>query len=263
MYAGNFYRLISAGHPLGERQPGVDVPLMFEPLSPGPIIYSQPQLPGRLSANNIRETGADFRAPMYPDACVSSVAFFSFSNSDVLSRISEPGVRTSSGYTEKEDTPEYPTYGGDAQRESMFIAYMERHYESWVMFARAAGHGDDIEPVIITGVNMTQDFVMMGYSNNGANPRSGFMTQTPMVSSAPTSVWSTPRTEWPAYTNPSPQLYYPPSSAQAVIVPSYSAPYPQTQVYYTATPALLLSPYVSSYGRNAYTPSPPSHYRSM
>ena len=66
-----------------------------------------------------------------------------------------------------------------------------------------------------------------------------------MVGSAPTSVWGTLRTEGSGYTNYSPQLYCPPSSAQTAIDSSKlfrSLSTDSGLLTYTATPALLLSP---------------------
>ena len=126
----------------------------------------------------------------------------------------EPGVSISFEHTEKEGAAlvtKYPTYRGDAQRESTFKAYTKRHYDSWVTFARAAGHGDDIKPALVTGVDMTRDFAMMAYSNNGASMRSEFTTSVPMVASASASVWGTWRTEGLVHTNCGPQLCCPPS----------------------------------------------------
>ena len=52
---GRLHLLFSAGRPLGERQLGVEVPRTFKPLDVGPVIYSQPRLPGHLSTNTVRE----------------------------------------------------------------------------------------------------------------------------------------------------------------------------------------------------------------
>ena len=59
---GRFHLLFSAGRPLGSRQLGVDVPLTFEPLDVGPIIFSQPRLPGYLCTSTVKETGAGLGA---------------------------------------------------------------------------------------------------------------------------------------------------------------------------------------------------------
>ena len=60
--SGRFHLLFSSGCPLGERRLGIDVPPTFEPLDVGPIIPSQPRLPGCLRTNSVRETGADLGA---------------------------------------------------------------------------------------------------------------------------------------------------------------------------------------------------------
>jgi hypothetical protein len=59
---GRFHLLFSAGRPLGPRQLGVDVPPTFEPLDVGPIIFSQPRLPGYLCTSTVKETGASLGA---------------------------------------------------------------------------------------------------------------------------------------------------------------------------------------------------------
>ena len=89
--------------------------------------------------------------------------------------------------------------------------YTKRHYDSWVTFAHDIGHGDDIKPVLVTGVDMTRDFAMMAYSNDGASLRSEFTTLGPMVA----SVWGAWRTEGSVHTNCGPQQCCPPPSTQA------------------------------------------------
>ena len=130
----------------------------------------------------------------------------------------EPGASISFEHTEKEGAAlvtKYPTYRGDVQRESTFKAYTKRHYDSWVAFAHNTGHGDDIKPVLVTGVDMTRDFAMMAYLNNGTKLKSEFTTSVPMVASASASVWGTWRTEGLVHTNCGPQLCCPPSLIQA------------------------------------------------
>ena len=266
IHAGNFYRLSPAGQPSGERR--LDVPLKFESSSPGLIVYNLPQKPGRLSANSlVRKSGADFQAPMYPAPCVRFVVFFSSTISDVPSRMSDPGVRTSSRHAEEEGDDletKYPAHGGDAQPDSTSIEYVERYRESRVTFSRPAGHGDDTKPVLITSVSTTQGYAAMTYSNNGTNPRSGFTTPAPMIGSASTPVWGAPHAGGVAYTNYSPQLYYPPSATQNVIIlPSYPTPYPQTHGHYITTPALLIPPHACVRDRNACISSCTYCHRSM
>ena len=129
----------------------------------------------------------------------------------------EPGISISFELTEKRGATlvtKYPTYREDAELELPFKAYTKRHYDSWVAFARDAGHGDDIRPVLITGVDMTRDFAMMAYVNSGVNLVSEFTISVPMVASASASAWGTWHTEGLVHTNCGPQLCRPPSSAQ-------------------------------------------------
>ena len=68
---GCFHLLFSAGKPLGERQLGVDVPLTFQPLTVGPIVNTQPRLPGCLSTNTVRESGVGLEASICAVPCVA------------------------------------------------------------------------------------------------------------------------------------------------------------------------------------------------
>ncbi|KAF9790499.1 hypothetical protein BJ322DRAFT_393495 [Thelephora terrestris] len=61
----------------------------------------------------------------------------------------------------------YPMYREDVEREGHFKEYTRKHYNSWVEFARQNGHGDgDLNPVLVTGVDRTRDFVMLCYSKD-------------------------------------------------------------------------------------------------
>ena len=127
----------------------------------------------------------------------------------------EPGVNISFELTENKGgalVTKHRTYREDVELESAFKVYTKRHYDSWVIFARDAGHCDDIKPVLVTGVDMTRDFAMMAYSNDGASLRSEFTTLGPTVASTPASVWGAWRTEGSVHTNCGPQLCCPPSS---------------------------------------------------
>ena len=133
----------------------------------------------------------------------------------VRPRMLEPGVSISLELTEKRGgalITKYRTYREDVELEFPFEAYTKRHYDSWVAFARTAGHGGDIKPILVTGVDLTRDFAMMAYSNNGDNLRSEFTTSAPIVASA--SAWGTWRTEGLVHTNCGPQLCHSPSSTQ-------------------------------------------------
>ena len=85
----------------------------------------------------------------------------------------------------------YRTYREDVELESVFKAYTKRNYDSWVAFTRDTGHGDDIKPVLVTGVDMTRDFAMMAYASSGVSLASESTTLVPMVTSASVSAWGT------------------------------------------------------------------------
>ena len=126
----------------------------------------------------------------------------------------EPGVSIAFELTEKQGAAlvtKYRTYKEDVELEFPFKAYTKRHYDSWVSFARDAGHGDDIKPVLVTGVDMTRNFAMMAYANSGVSLASEFTTLVPMIASASASAWGTWRTEGLVHTNCGPQTCCPPS----------------------------------------------------
>ena len=212
---GCFHLLFSAGVPLGERRLGVDVPPTFEPLAVGPIITPQPRLPGCLSTNTVRETGVGLRASIGVVPYVSAVASMLSSPSDMRYRALEPGFSVSFELSEKQGAAlvtKYPTYKEDVQREQIFEEYTKRHYDSWVAFAREIGYGNDVKPVLVTGVDMTRDFTMMSYSDNDDDLTAEFTTSAPGVASA----WGTWRTTGVVHTSCGPQPCHPPSPAQTV-----------------------------------------------
>ena len=216
---GRFHLLFSAGIPLGERQLGVDVPLTFKPLDVGPIDRTQPWLSGCLSTITVRRSGVDIRASICPIPCVRSVASISSSTSVTSYRMLEPGVKISFEHTKDQGASlvtKYQTYREDIKRELAFKAYTKRHYNSWVAFARDAEYGDDIRPVLVTGVDMTRDFAMMAYSNSDTSLASEFTTSVPGIASASASAWGTWRTEGLVHTNCGPQLCYPSHPTRAI-----------------------------------------------
>ena len=98
----------------------------------------------------------------------------------------------------------YQTHREDIQRAGTFENYVKRHYNSWVAFARETGHGTDINPVLVTGVDMTRDFAMMSYSNDDDDLNCEFTTSASEGASA--TVWGTWHTTGPVHTNCGPQL---------------------------------------------------------
>ena len=129
----------------------------------------------------------------------------------------EPGVNLSFELTEKQGAAlvtKYRTYREDAELESAFKSYTKRHYDSWVAFARDTEHGDDIKPILVTGVDMTRDFAMMAYSNDSVSLASEFTTSVPTIAAVSASAWGTWRTEGLIHTNYGPQTCCPPSQTQ-------------------------------------------------
>lgn len=122
---------------------------------------------------------------------VPSVESVFYRTSDVRSRMLEPGSSISFRLTEQEGAAlvtKYPTSREDVQLVGSFEKYTKEHYDSWVAFARGTGHGNNINPVLVTGADMTRDFAMMSYSTNDVNMASEFATSIPGVAS-PWGVW--------------------------------------------------------------------------
>lgn len=214
--AGCFHLLFSAGCPLGDRQPGVDVPLNFKQLVIGPIIKRQARAPGHLSTQCVRA-----RVRLVPSSSpvpyVRSVVPVSPSILDVCSRMLGPGASISfqfEGGPGAALVTKYQTHREDIQRAGTFNKYIKEHYASWVAFASATGHGDDINPFLVTGVDRTGDFAMMSYSNDDGDLGSEFTTTVLGTTSA--SAWGTWHATGFVHTTCGPQPCLSPSSAQTV-----------------------------------------------
>ena len=95
----------------------------------------------------------------------------------------------------------HPTYQEDIQRELTFEEYTKKHYDSWVDFSRDRGHGRDIRPVLVTGVDLTREFAIVAYSDNRARMECKFSAAVPAVGSASASVWGSWRVEGLVRTN--------------------------------------------------------------
>ena len=259
---GCFNLLFSAGRPLGERKLGEDVPLTFEPLTVGPVINVQPRLPGYLSTNTVIETGVSLGASVCAIPYVRSAAPASPSNPDLCSRMLEPGFNISFQLTEKQGAAlvtKYPTYREDIRREQVFEEYTKRHYDSWVEFIHGIGDGNDLTPVLVTGVDTTRDFAMMSYSNNGVCKSVEFTISAPGAASASVSAWGLWRTEGSVvHTNCGPQPRCPPSSSQTTNLISSGSSHTETTPdgynqcvfvrYYTMRKRPLLAPRVIKAG---------------
>ena len=114
------------------------------------------------------------------------------------------------------------TYKQDALKRAAFERYTKKHYESWVTFSRKKDYGDDVKPILVSGVDMTKDFAMAAYSNEGTSLEADLTISVPMLASASASIWGTWRTRGLAHTNYGPQQCVLPSLTQAVDSPSPS-----------------------------------------
>ena len=205
---GCFHLLFSAGSPLAERKPGVDVPLTFKQLDIGPIMNHQPWLPGCLVADNARSTQPRLTSssPSPPVPYVCSLTSIPCRTSSLWSMMLESRHRISLRLVGERGVAlvtKYQTRREDVQRTGTFENYVKRHYNSWVTFARETGHGNDINPVLITGVDMTRDFAMMSCSNEDEGLRCEFTTSA--LDGASALIWGTWQTTGPVHTNCGPQ----------------------------------------------------------
>ena len=114
----------------------------------------------------------------------------------------------------------YPTYCEDSLLDSAFEAYTVRHYESWVAFARYKQYGNNVHPVLVSGVDMTRDFATVAYSNRGTSQEPGPTIAIPMFSSASTSFQGTWRIRHLAHTNHGPQQPSRPPRERTRYIPS-------------------------------------------
>ena len=117
----------------------------------------------------------------------------------------------------------YPTYREDSKRESAFVKYTKRHYASWVALARHKEYGEDVQPVLISGLDITRDFAMAAYSNESTSIESDLTITVPMLASASAAVWGTWRTRCSPHTNYGPQECSPPPPDRAIDLSSQLA----------------------------------------
>ena len=108
----------------------------------------------------------------------------------------------------------YQAYREDTLKKSAFKRYIRKHYDSWVTFARDQDYGDDVKPVLVSGVDMTKDFAMAAYSNDDASLEADLSISVPMLASASASFYTAESTSGSTHTNHGPQQCIRPSSAQ-------------------------------------------------
>ena len=209
---GKFHLLFSAGSPLGDRQLGDDVPITFEPLDVGTPDFSQPRQPGCLRTSAVRQVGVGLGVATSANLYVVSPRVPSTVLKHIPSRPLEPGANFSFELTEDRGAAlvtKYPTYRMDTVVEAAFREYTERHYKSWVEFIHNKRYGKDVQPVLVSGFDVTRDFAMAAYSHEGASLESDLTITVPMLASASASVWGTWRTRCSPHTNYGPQGYAP------------------------------------------------------
>ena len=114
----------------------------------------------------------------------------------------------------------HSTYKEDSQLVTAFKKYTIRHYKSWVKFARDKQYGESLRPVLVSGFDVTKDFAMATYSNEGASVRSNRTLSIPMFGSSSASYWGTWRTKRTPHTNYGPQQCRPPSRTDLVSLQS-------------------------------------------
>ena len=111
----------------------------------------------------------------------------------------------------------------DALIEDAFKGYTERYYKSWVEFIRNKQYGKDVQPVLVTGLDVTRDFAMVAYSHEGTSLESDFTIAVPALASASASIWGTWRTRCSPHTNYGPQGYSPLPPERTIESPSQPA----------------------------------------
>ena len=104
--------------------------------------------------------------------------------------------------------------------EGTFEKYTKRHYDSWVKFARDKGYGDDVQPVLVSGVDMSRDFAMAAYSYEDTSFTSDLAIAAPMLISVSASIQGTWSTRYTPHLNYGPQERIPPLPEQAMDIPS-------------------------------------------
>ena len=103
----------------------------------------------------------------------------------------------------------HSTYREDSQLYSEFEGYTKRHYESWVTFARKKKYGNNIQPVLVSGFDMTRDFAMVAYSHKGPPLKTYSTINVPVPASTPATPWGTFRARCRPHTNSGPQVCNP------------------------------------------------------
>lgn len=207
IHRGRFNLLFSAGSPLGTRKRGRDVPATFKPLNVGKIESGPVRPPGCLRTNGVLLTSADVAAASSP-LYVKSLGPVSTTFNYTPFRPTGSGSGFSFELTGDRGAAlitKYKTHRKDAVIYSRFEAYIKDHYESWVSFARKRKLGNDVCPVLVSGVDMTRDFTMVAYPNNNTSFEGGMTNNVQAFASASVSLPGTWYAKCAPHSNHGPQ----------------------------------------------------------
>jgi hypothetical protein len=164
--------------------------------------------------------------PQHPLLCtLCAITQSSTVSQTVLSRPLEPGADISFEFAENRAAAlvtNYKTYRMDAELLAGFEDYTKSHYKSWVKFARDRRYGNNIDPVLVYGFDMTKEFVMMAYSERRTSLESDLTVTVPTVVSASASFRVTWHTRCSPHVNsgPNPEESIPLPLERAIELPS-------------------------------------------
>ena len=133
----------------------------------------------------------------------------------------EPGARFSLRLTADHGAAlktRYKTYVEDARADRTFKNYVKRHHKSWVAFA--ADNGYEADPVLVSGFDMTSDYAMLAYSNEGFSLEAGSQIGVPMVTTISGSMTVQHHTMCSPHVKYGPALLEFPPVGQAIDFPS-------------------------------------------
>jgi hypothetical protein len=109
----------------------------------------------------------------------------------------------------------HQTYREDLEQDLLFDQAFTKHYRSWLSFAREKGYNVKLHDLLlVTGVDLTKDFAMLAFDNNGGDFSVDFSVGASSIASATASAWGSWRTITSVHKNWGPQALIPPGSAR-------------------------------------------------
>lgn len=180
---GQFHLLFSAASPLGQRRLGIDVPLTFQQLDVGDPVSDERE-PGCLHTPTVRQIGPYAGARGFTSLYVKPIPPSSTIFKSVLPRPEGTFTFELTGDRGAALVTRHPTHRKDSpsRLEPVFEEYTKRHYKSWVELARRGEDSQDVQPVLVSGFDVTKDFAMVSYLSHsgGASLQSGCSIPKPM-----------------------------------------------------------------------------------